>query len=338
MDNYHPTVTSGYETDIISEFAQNNFSDVLETGFSDTVTLCNYDLSERRDVRCIIQGNTPDTTLNSMRRIGLFPIGTVKTGMYVFFDGAYWLITGRPGNNKAYEKVVLDICQYKLKWQNANGDIIERYGNFTSASKYDVGEKDKDTITLTSDNLTILLPQDDETLYLGEKRVFIDTKPIPEKVYKITRTDDVLYTFGESGGVIAFIADKTELRPDVDNQTLGICDYKVPSNTSEDIDNIDDTESNITYSISGNQNLKFGVYRTYKAKIMGENDTELEWGNNYSWNIDSDFAVKSITNGKEIKIMVEKDDFIGLSFTLQITDVAENQVVCEKTIVVADVL
>ena len=89
MDNHKPNATSGYEGDTISEFAQSNFNDILETDFSDRVILYNHDLSESRTINCIIQGNSADTQLKSMERIGLFPIGLVKAGMYVFFGGVY---------------------------------------------------------------------------------------------------------------------------------------------------------------------------------------------------------------------------------------------------------
>ena len=94
MGNHKPSVVSGYEDDVIEDFAQSNFSDVLETTFSDRVILYNYDLSESKEIQCIIQGNHAFTMLNSMKRSGIFPIGTVKAGMYIYFDNAFWLIVG----------------------------------------------------------------------------------------------------------------------------------------------------------------------------------------------------------------------------------------------------
>ena len=232
-----PNIVSGYESDAISEYSQSNFTDVLETLFSDTVLLYNNTLTESKEIQCVIQGNSADTQLKSMERTGLFPIGTVKAGMYIFFENRYWLITGYPSNNKSYEKAVMQLCQYKLRWQNAKGEIVERWINLTSASKYDVGETGNSTIILTSDNLTLLFPDDEESLNIDGKRVFIDKRVPPEKVYKITRSDDVLYDFGEHGGVLSFIADKTELNTTTDRQDLGICDY---------IEISDDTESPTT--------------------------------------------------------------------------------------------
>lgn len=314
MDSHKPNAVSGYEGDIVSSFAQSNFNDVLETTFSDTVILYNYDLSESREIRCIIQGNSPDTRLNSIKRTGLFPIGTVKAGMYVYFDNAFWLITGYPSSNKSYEKATLDICQHKLKWQNAKGDIIERWGNFTSASKYDDGLQDGKTIVLSSDNLNILLPNDEESLGLAYKRVFVDTKALPEKVYVISRTDDVLYNFGDHGGILSFIADKTEFDPSKDSRELGICDYISPTTQPKN----DDETTILTAKIKGNTNLKVGFERTYTATITDKDNNLVEWSEDYCWNVVSLVNVNVNILDNKAKILIEDDDLVDEKFKLQI--------------------
>lgn len=313
MDNHSPNTTSGYEGDVLADFAESNFNDVLRTTFSDNVILYNYDLSESREIRCVIQGNSADTRLSSAKRTGLFPIGTVKAGMYIFFDSAFWLVTGCPSSNKSYEKVTLDICQYKLKWQNAKGDIIERWGNFTSASKYDDGMQEGRTFILSSDNLNILLPNDKESLDLAYKRVFIDTKAKPEKVYIISRTDDVLYNFGDHGGILSLIADKTELDTSKDNQELGICDY-IPPTTPEN----DDKTTVLTAEITGNTNLKVGFERTYVATITDKNNNVVEWNDDYHWNIVSLIDVDIKTDGGRAKILIEDDGLVDEKFKLQV--------------------
>lgn len=315
-DNYKPTVTSGYESDAISEFAESNFTDVTETDFADRVLLCNSDLSDCKEIRCIIQGNSADTQLKSMERIGLFPIGTVKAGMYIFFDGCYWIIDGYPSNNKSYEKATMKLCQYKLKWQNSNGDIIERYGNFSSASKYDDGEVTGQTIILSSDNLTVVLPDDEEVLYLGGKRVFIDKRPVPEKVYKLTRSDDVLYDFQGHGGVLSFIADKTELDTTRDNQELGICDYISPTTPPEEDDKTTILSGTITGTISGNKNLKVGFSRTYTANLVDEDGNAVEWSDEFKWNIVGDIEVDLTENGNQVELFVDDEDLVDEKFKL----------------------
>ena len=311
MDNYKPNAVSGFEGDVLTDFAQSNYADLLTTAISDTVLLYDSSLSNCKEVKCLIQGNTADTQLKSMERTGLFPIGTVKAGMYVFFDGAFWLITGYPGNNKSYEKATLILCQYKLKWQNADGLIVERWINASSGSKYDIGESETKTITLASDNLILLMPDDEETLNLDGKRVFIDKRPVPTKVYKITRSDDVLFDYGIHGGILSFITDRKELNSNTDNQELGICDYISPITPPEEDDETTILSNTINGTISGNKNLKVGFARTYTANLVDEDGNSVEWSDDFYWNIYPASNVTLNLSGNKANILAQDETLIG---------------------------
>lgn len=220
-----PNSIGGFENQYFNDYKNDAFFEALTTDIADDLILYNYDLSKSIYFRGIIQGNTADTQLKSMERSLLVPIGILHSGDYVFFENEYWIVDGRPGNNKIYEKATLKECQYKLRWQKDNGEIVERYGNFSSASKYDVGEKGNKTVMFTSNNLSIILPNDDDSQTIDGKRVFIDLKDLPSKVFKITRNDDILFYHGSHGGTLSLIADKDEFNVEKDNRELRICDY-----------------------------------------------------------------------------------------------------------------
>lgn len=316
MDNYNPTVTSGYESNSISEFAQNNFSDVLATSFADSVLVYNQDLSVSENVRCVIQGNSADTYLKSMERIGLFPIGTVKGGMYVLFEDRYWLITGYPSNNKVYEKATMRLCQYLLRWQKDNGAIVERWASVQSSSKYDDGLNEGENLALTSDSIMLLTPNDDETLTLDGKRIFIDKKAVPDKVYLVSRTDSVLYDYGEShGGIFCFITEKRELIKDVDRPDLRLCDYIARKADDECECDPQPTSGKII----GESSLKVGIYRKYSAEIKDEGGNIVPWDNTYKWEIIGLDDVFITEDGEQITLKVEDDMLVGEKFKLQLS-------------------
>lgn len=322
-----PNSIGGYENEAFADFKDDAFLEAIQTSIGETVILYNHDLSQKREIRCIIQANMADTLLKSLERIILAPIGTLKAGMYIFYENVYWLITGYPGNNGIYEKATLVLCQYKLKWQLDNGRIIERYANFTSASKYDIGENGNQTITLSSNNFTILVPEDDLSATLDGKRVFIDRDTInPKKVFKITRSDDVLYLYGSNhGGILSFIFDKDELNMEVDRPDLGLCNYKspiIPPTPS------DETEILSAY-IEGNSELRIGRQHTYKVYFKDKNGEDIP-NADFAWNIVSEFAVDSVNNSNEIKLLVVNEDCVGSSFLLQI--IYDNAVISEKQI------
>lgn len=322
-----PNSIGGYENDAFVDYKEDAFQEALETDVATTVTLYNSGLSEAKDIRCIVQGNTADTQLKSLERTILVPIGTLKAGMYIFFENRYWLVTGYPGNNKIYEKATIILCQYKLRWQNDSGRIIERWANFTSASKYDTGRSGNQTIILTSNNFTIWVPEDDDSFTLDEKRVFIDrdTKN-PTKVFEITRSDDVLYLFGkEHGGILSFIADKDELNLEVDRPDLGLCDYKPPRPFPQKPDETTD----LSAVISGNNKLKCGFDRDYTVEFI-DSKGEIHNDTTFSWNVISDFEVTQTITGNTITLFVDDEDCIGSSFLLQV--IVNQKVFAEITI------
>ena len=307
-----PNITSGYENDALSEYAQDNFTDVLETTFSNTALLFNYSLSESKEIKCIIQGNIANTQLKSMDRSILVPIGTLHSGDYIFFEDEYWIVDGRPGNNKSYEKATLKECQYKLRWQKDDGTIIERWANLTSSSKYDVGENGNNIIILASNNYSIIIPNDNDSMTLDGKRVFIDLSDIPEKVFKITRNDDVLFAHGSHGGTLNLIADKVELNKETDNQELRLCDYiDFPTTPPSEPSTPDETADLWDMKINcPNLEIKpTGYPKTLTAILYNTKTGETIPDIVYEWNIQSDISefISYTVVDNVLKISLSKD-------------------------------
>ena len=318
-----PNITSGYENDTLSEYAQDNFTDVLETTFSDTALLFNYSLSESKEIKCVIQGNIANTQLKSMERTILVPIGTLHSGDYIFFEDEYWIVDGRPGNNKSYEKATLKECQYKLRWQKDDGTIIERWANLISSSKYDVGENGNNTIVLASNNYSITIPNDKDSMTLDGKRVFIDLSDVPEKVFKITRNDDVLFAHGSHGGTLNLIADKVELNKETDNQELRLCDYiDFPTTPPSEPSNPDETADLWIMKIEcPNLEIKSTGYpKTLTATLCNSKTGEVIPDTVYEWNVQSDISkyISYSADGNILKLSLSKEytdfgDFISIT-------------------------
>ena len=308
-----PNMIGGYENDGFLDCKDDAFYETLQTDLANTVIVYNYDLSESREIRGIVEGNTADTQLKSMERGILVPIGTLHSGDYVFFEDEYWIVDGRPGNNKIYEKATLKECQYKLRWQKDDGSIIERFANFTSSSKYDVGENGNNTIILSSNNYLIIMPNDKDSMTIEGKRVFIDLSDVPEKVFKITRNDDVLFNHHGHGGTLNLIADKVELNKDKDNQELGICDYipiSTPTPPTSNPNETADLSAEITFK--GTQELKIGGNTKTLTGYFIDKDgnTTSDIGKWEVFAIDELMPyIKPTITGNILKIKVLENDF-----------------------------
>lgn len=219
---------SGFEDEALNNFAEEGFLEALNSEIAVDIELCNYNLSDCKIIRAIIQNTVQDTKLKSLNRLLFVPIGTCKAGMYVKYKDRFWLITGLVDDNGMYEKAVMQICNYCLSWINDSGMLIQRWANVTSASQYNNGETSTYNYSVRSDQLMILTPDDDECLLLDQgKRFIIDRrckvyeKNFPESiekdtskpvlVYQLTRADSVLFDYQDSGHY-AFMAYQDEQR------------------------------------------------------------------------------------------------------------------------------
>lgn len=306
--NTKPNMTGGYENQGFLDCKDDAFAETLETDIADTILLYNHDLSESKKIRAIIQGNTASTYLKSMERNILVTIGTLHSGDYVFFENEYWIVDGRPGNNKIYEKATLKECQYKLRWQKNDGTVVERWSNLTSASKYDVGENGNNTVILSSNNYTVIIPFDDDGMTLEGKRVFIDASNVPEKVFKITRDDDVLFLHGSHGGTLSLIADKVELNLKTDNRELRLCDYIPPSTILPPSDETTDLW-NMKIDCPNIEIKPTGYPKTIIATLYNTNTGEIIPDIVYDWEIQSDISefLSYTINDNVLKLSLSKE-------------------------------
>ena len=168
---------------------------------------------------------------------------------------------------------------------------------------------------------------------LDRKRVFIDRKKInPDKVFKLTRSDDVLYDYGDEyhGSILSFIADKTELNLQTDNRELKICDYIDVNNpvTPEDGEK---PELHIFADIIGNDSIKINRLKTFYVKFFSDkNKTIPITYSDFNWKIDSDMELENTIKEDWISIKTTDDRNVGEFFKLQI--VINSVIIAEKKI------
>lgn len=215
MNTDHDTV-SGFESEDFNGMAADAFAEALESAIAIDVELCNYDLSERQAIRVVMERNVQDTKLNSLSRNMLSKIGTCHAGQYIYYKNRYWLITGLVDDNGLYEKSVLSLCNYLLTWQTDDGRIAQRWASVQSASQYNNGETAARNYYLRSDQVLIMIPDDDDSISIPHGQRFIidsrtkvyekyfDSNVIIETskkliTYQLTRMDNVLYNYQDSG-------------------------------------------------------------------------------------------------------------------------------------------
>ena len=211
-----------------------------------------------------------DGTLPYYKDVKSLPDEYFDAGDYVEWADAMWLIVSCDWDKEVYTYGKMQQCNYVLKWQNTEADIIERWSVVLSASKYNNGEKYNNVIVVGSNQLMVYLPIDEETLKLrSDKRLMVDFNTELPKCYDITRVDTV--TMGYDGtaeprydgkGCILLVLTETEINPDVDRIDLMLCDYVNPNDIPHP------SPINITYS--GSPSIRIGGRKTFTAETENE--------------------------------------------------------------------
>lgn len=248
----------------------------------------------------------------------------INLGDYIEWNGQMWIITLIDSDEKTWNRGYMYQCTILLRWQNASGNIIERWGYSEDFTKYSAGITGNDKISVGDYQYGLTLPVDDETKIIKrDKRFPIDIDGVePPDIYKLTNrkvllTDD--RAFGR-GGIIVWTLSFAEFNSDTDKKIMldngsevWICDYKPPCPLPPKPDEITD----LSAVISGNNKLKCGFERDYTVTFLDGKGKEID-DVIFSWNIISNFNVMKNIHGKTITLFVDDENCIGSSFLLQI--------------------
>lgn len=312
-----------------TSYLEENFAGSLDSSLATDVELCNYDLSKCALVKAIVQNTVQDTKLKTQSRQFLVPIGTCKAGMYFKYKDRFWLIVGMVDNNKMYEKAIATWCNHLLTWINNDGKIVQRWANISSASQYNNGETYTDNYRMRTDQLMILTPDDDESILLDQgKRFVIDQRckiyekninsgdisntKYPLTVYRLTRSDTVLFDYQDSG-YHEFMVYQDEQRDEdgyyiIDGKGYWLAEEPVIETNILALTCHIECDSNEIYN-----GLEAGKFTAKFFNSVGEevNITPL-------WEIHSDFTDElNITyTGNTILISIDNPKLVNKSFEL----------------------
>lgn len=264
------------------------------------------------------------------------PKQDINIGDYVEWANSHWLVTSCDSDDEIYKDGKLEQCNWLLKWQNEKGEIIERWSVIMSASKYNSGVESNNVIALGSDQLSIQVPVDEETLKLKKshnQKFFIDHNSENPTTYELLNTGNVVSAY-DGHGVTDWIVKECAYTPTEDDLKYGVCNYHSPTIPPEPTDPPETDETAVlSASITGNTELKLGLHRTYTVTFTDENDVEVT-DVEFAWDVVSDFDVEQVVEGNTVKLYVEDDSLIGESFLLQVT--ISDKVVAEIEITVID--
>lgn len=282
--NPHPTLNSGFEKDEFADYAQDGFDELLtETQLGKDIIFCKgkfdgKDFEYEITGKGIIQSETPDAYTQGYKRQLLTRIGEISDYKYIKYDGSIWLIMTEPSDNCIYDKSILHQCNYVLKWQNANKNIVHCPASIENASQYNMGEESTRVLVLGYNQLMAYVSIDDDTVIIDRNlRLFVDYNKINPIPYKVTRPDTVSYSYAKNR-VMCLVLTEDQYNPETDSIENWLCDYfKV---------------STITIAYSGDPTIRVGGTKTLKVDTT---DT-------VTWSVESDIGATVTSDGNSAKV------------------------------------
>ena len=300
--NPQPTLNSGFEKDEFTDYAQDGFDELLtETQLGKDIIFCKGKFDGENfeyevEGQGIVQSETPDAYTQGYKRQLLTRIGEISNYKYIKYDGAIWLIMTEPSDNCIYDKCVLHQCNYILKWQNANKDIIYCPASIENASQYNTGEEGTKILMLGYNQLMAYVSLDDDTVVIDRNlRLFVDYNKVSPIPYKVTRPDTVAFSYGKNR-VMCLVLTEDQYNPKTDSIENWLCDYfKV---------------SIITITYSGNPTIRVGG-----TKTLNVDTTET-----VTWSVESDVGATITPDGNSVKVKCPNDmSFVDKTITIKAT-------------------
>ena len=212
------------------------------------------------------------------------------------------------------------LCNWILKWQNKNGDILEYPCHDINSTQYNSGEQANKQFTIGSTQHMITLPYDKNTVVLkSPQRFFLDRDTENPTSFVVTQNDTTSYFYGKKGLVKVTLLE-CERNSDADRIDLGICDYF----DKEEIrtDNANDkfvSKSVISYNTTivksgGNSQI-------FTGKFFDDDGNEIA-GIVPHWKIICNFAESLIVDEGEgtVSIGIDDDRYVDEDFKLVLSD------------------
>lgn len=166
-----------------------------------------------------------DTTEFDTKKIYAMPGETLPHGSLVTWSGAIWLITEVNAHAEFCMEGKMRQCNYELKWIDDDGRLISRWCVVEDGTKYLIGEKSSQTMTIGDARIAVTIGKDSDTNRLERGRRFLidDTDSTNVLAYQITKPNK-LFNVYDGHGVFRFILNEVNVT-DNDNVEMRIADY-----------------------------------------------------------------------------------------------------------------
>lgn len=311
-----------------------------DASYSPTLLFYLYSYNKSLDGECAnlrIYNRKKDSTYGEVQNFVSTFDNPIKKGMYFHDtkDDTYWIATESYNVNDIQFEGKMMKCIYTLRWQDSDGNIIERKAVTCDQTKYSNGQTGNSTIMVADNQYGLLVPIDEVTKKLNREMRFsfdFDDTDNPD-IYmlsnrKINLDEGIIQLSFSFDSFNANLDKKVTLE---DGKQVWICDYRSTPSTP---DTPTTPTGEMVVSIVGSDTLRIDKPKTWTVEFKDKDGNNVEVAN-WKWNIKADFDTFKLDTQEsdlEIKITAQDDDsLVDESFLLQILSNDET-VLTEKEI------
>ena len=175
---------------------------------------------------CDIEISVGDITGDfTTKKVFSMPGATLPHGSIIDWDNSKWLVTEVDAHHALYTEGRMRRCNYYLKWIDNNGNVIGRWCVVEDGTKYLIGEKSSDIMSIGDARIAVTIGKDSDTnkLHRGHRFLIDDMDSCEVLAYEITKPNK-LFNVYNGKGVFRFIMNEVNLT-DNDNVDARIADY-----------------------------------------------------------------------------------------------------------------
>lgn len=161
----------------------------------------------------------------AIKKICLLPGDILPHGGLVDYADNKWLITEVDASNEVYHSGMMQQCNHIIRWIDRNGDLVEKWSIIEDGTKYLIGEKTSQIMTIGDARIAMTVGKDEDTIYLCRGMRFLVDDVDAEDVlaYQITKVNKLFNNYNNEG-VFRFILTEVNVTAD-DNLLMRIADF-----------------------------------------------------------------------------------------------------------------
>ena len=212
------------------------------------------------------------------------------------------------------------LCNWILKWQNKNGDILEYPCFDINSTQYNSGESSNKQFTIGSSQHMITLPCDENTVVLSSpQRFFLDKDTVNPTSFIVTQNDTTSFNYGKKG-LIKVTLTESPNNSATDRIDLGVCDY-----TEKDVIKNDNANNCLVLKSIIDYDTTIiksgGDFQTFSGKFFNGDGVEIT-DISLKWDVVCDFknVLEIKEYGNQIEIGIDNDEYVDEEFKLILSD------------------